>query len=125
MRGRHPHPKTSRGRGQSPLLPGTQWRHTLRERRGLCCNGVPMPAREQDTGAILRGLPSVDELLRRPALVELAARSGRAVVLDAARAVLERLRAEISRGAVFTEGGLEAEALEAAIGEEAARDTSF
>jgi len=97
----------------------------LRERRGLCWNGVPMPPREHDSGAILRSLPSVDELLRRPALVELAARSGRAVVLDAARAVLERLRAEISRGAVFAEGGLEAEALEAAIGEEAARDTAF
>ena len=32
-----------------------------------------MPAREQDTGAILRGLPSVDELLRRPALVPVPA----------------------------------------------------
>src|SRR5271154_6348135 len=125
MRGRHPHPKTSRGRGQSSLLPGTQWRHTLRERRGLCWNGVPMPPREHDSGALLRSLPSVDELLRRPALEELAARSTRPIVLDAARAVLDRLRAEISRGASLAAGRLEPETLEAAIREEVARDTSF
>ncbi|HKM91977.1 MAG TPA: L-seryl-tRNA(Sec) selenium transferase [Candidatus Acidoferrales bacterium] len=84
-----------------------------------------MPPREHDSGALLRSLPSLDELLRRPVLEELAARAGRPIVLEAARAVLDRLRAEISRGAVPAEGHLEAEALEAAIRDEAARDTSF
>src|SRR5208282_2165480 len=87
-------------------------RHPLRPRQRLCCNGVSMPPREHDSGALLRSLPSLDELLRPP-------------VLEAARAVLDRLRAEISRGAVPAEGHLEAEALEAAIRDEAARDTSF
>ncbi len=83
-----------------------------------------MTLRERDPGALLRRLPSVDELLRRPALEELAARSGRAVVLTAARSVLDRLRAEISLGAEFTEGSFDIEALEGAVRDEAARDTS-
>jgi len=84
-----------------------------------------MPPREYDSGALLRRLPSLDELLRRPVLEELAARAGRPIVLEAARAVLDRLRAEISQGAVFADDRLEAEGLEAAIRDEAARDTSF
>src|SRR5208283_5776338 len=84
-----------------------------------------MPPREHDSGALLRRLPSLDELLRRPVLVELAARAGRPIVLEAARAVLDRLRAEISRGAVFADDRVEPENLEAAIRDEAARDTSF
>lgn len=84
-----------------------------------------MPAREPDSAALLRRLPSVDDLLRRPALEELAARSGRSVVLAAARAVLERLRSEISLGAVFAESQLDLAAVESAVREEAARDTSF
>jgi L-seryl-tRNA(Ser) seleniumtransferase len=43
-----------------------------------------------------RQLPSVDELLRRPELVEAIAREGHALVADAARSVLARLRQTIS-----------------------------
>ena len=84
-----------------------------------------MPPKEPDPAALLRRLPSVDELLRRPGLEELAARSGRAVVLTAARAVLDRLRAEISLGAELREGSLDIAVLEEAVRDEAARDTSF
>jgi L-seryl-tRNA(Ser) seleniumtransferase len=84
-----------------------------------------MATRQPDPASLLRRLPSVDDLLRRPTLEELAARSGRGVVLCAARAVLDRLRAEISLGAVFTESNFHAAVLEAAVREEVARDTSF
>jgi L-seryl-tRNA(Ser) seleniumtransferase len=84
-----------------------------------------MSPREPDSGALLRRLPSVDELLRRPVLEELAARAGRGVVLNAARAVLDRLRSEIALGAVPAESSLDPAILEGAIRDEAARDTSF
>ena len=48
---------------------------------------------------LLRGLAAVDEVLRRPALVALAERYPRQVIADAARAVIERLRREIIKGA--------------------------
>ena len=48
--------------------------------------------------ALLRKLPSVDELLRLPQVSALAAREGRAPVTDAARAVLAELRAQIGSG---------------------------
>jgi len=47
---------------------------------------------------LFRKLPSVDDLLRAGAVSSLAEREGRAATLDAARAVLERLRAEIAAG---------------------------
>ncbi|MFI5112399.1 MAG: L-seryl-tRNA(Sec) selenium transferase [Terriglobales bacterium] len=47
---------------------------------------------------LFRRLPSVDELLRNPAVAPIAERDGRAATLDAARAVLDRLRAEIASG---------------------------
>ena len=47
---------------------------------------------------LFRQLPSVDDLLRAAAVASLAEREGRAATLDAARAVLERLRAEIAAG---------------------------
>ena len=84
-----------------------------------------MASREPDSAALLRRLPSVDDLLRRPDLEELAARTGRGVVLAAARAVLDRLRSEISLGAVFTDSSLEMEVLEGAVRDEAARETAF
>lgn len=84
-----------------------------------------MSPREPDPAALLRLLPSVDELLRRPVLEELAARAGRGVVLVAARAVLDRLRAEISLGAVLAASSFDPAALEGAIRDETARDTSF
>jgi len=79
-----------------------------------------------DSAALLRRLPSVDELLRRPALEELASRSSRAIVVEAARTVLERLRAEISQGGVAQGADAFApEALEAAVREEASLDTTY
>jgi L-seryl-tRNA(Ser) seleniumtransferase len=47
---------------------------------------------------LFRRLPSLDELLRNPAIALMAEREGRAATLDAARAVLDRLRAEIAAG---------------------------
>lgn len=48
--------------------------------------------------ALLRQLPSVDELLRSAEIALLTARHGTAAVTDAARAVLARVRAEITSG---------------------------
>jgi L-seryl-tRNA(Ser) seleniumtransferase len=48
---------------------------------------------------LLRKIPSVDDLLALPALVELATGVGRDLVADATRAVLLRIRTDISRGA--------------------------
>jgi len=47
---------------------------------------------------LFRELPSVDEVMRLPGVVSLAAAHGAAPVTDAARAVLARLREEISSG---------------------------
>jgi L-seryl-tRNA(Ser) seleniumtransferase len=45
---------------------------------------------------LYRKLPSVDELLRHPELADAVARDGHVAVADAARAVLERVRRDIS-----------------------------
>jgi L-seryl-tRNA(Ser) seleniumtransferase len=45
---------------------------------------------------LYRKLPSVDELLRHPALTAIVVSEGQAAVIDAARAVLARMRAEIA-----------------------------
>ena len=50
--------------------------------------------------ALLRRIPAVDELLGLPALAELASRVNRDLVVDTARAFLERVRNDISRGSV-------------------------
>ncbi len=47
---------------------------------------------------LFRKLPSVDELLRQAAMAPMVEGDGRAATLDAARAVLERLRSEIAAG---------------------------
>jgi L-seryl-tRNA(Ser) seleniumtransferase len=47
---------------------------------------------------LYRRLPSVDELVRTPPVAALSASQGAAAVTDAARAVVDRLRAEISSG---------------------------
>ena len=47
---------------------------------------------------LYRQLPSIDEVLKAPAVAEAVAHAGHSAVLDAARAVVERLRSEISRG---------------------------
>jgi len=51
---------------------------------------------EGDRSARLRQIPSVDELLARPRLIQLAAEAGRELVLETARAVLAGLRAQLS-----------------------------
>jgi len=51
-----------------------------------------------DRGALLRQLPSVDELLRRPALAALAQQIEHAELVQTARAVLEETRAAIGKG---------------------------
>lgn len=53
---------------------------------------------------LFRELPSVDELLRLPAVVSLAAAHGTAAVTDAARAVQARLRDEIASGLLDSDG---------------------
>jgi L-seryl-tRNA(Ser) seleniumtransferase len=47
---------------------------------------------------LFRELPSVDELMRTPAVAALASNQGQSAVTDAARAVLARLREEITSG---------------------------
>jgi L-seryl-tRNA(Ser) seleniumtransferase len=84
-----------------------------------------MTRREHDAATLLRRLPSVDELLRRPGLEEAAARAGREVVLEAARAAIERLRGEISGGAAVPEERLAPSAMEGEILAAVARETSF
>ena len=48
--------------------------------------------------AALRQLPSVDELLRRPRLAELAQHVNRALVVEMARSVLDEVRAALRQG---------------------------
>jgi L-seryl-tRNA(Ser) seleniumtransferase len=47
------------------------------------------------SGGVLRGLAAVDEVLRQPTVAALCERYPRALVVDAVRAVLDRLRREI------------------------------
>jgi L-seryl-tRNA(Ser) seleniumtransferase len=58
---------------------------------------------------LYRKLPSVDELLRAPAIADLISREGQAAVTQSARVVLSRLREEIATGL------LDAESLELAL----------
>jgi L-seryl-tRNA(Ser) seleniumtransferase len=60
---------------------------------------APVPHLSPDTRAQLRALPSVDELLTRPALAALAQSAGRTLVTDAIRTVLAALRAELTQEA--------------------------
>ena len=60
-----------------------------------------MPKRSQPAAGnseLFRKLPAIDELLRTPEVARIVEREGRAATLGAARAVLERLRAEIIWG---------------------------
>jgi L-seryl-tRNA(Ser) seleniumtransferase len=59
-------------------------------------NGIIIPVPTTSKADLYRRLPSVDELLRSPALVAIVSSEGQASVTDAARAVLTRLRAEIA-----------------------------
>jgi L-seryl-tRNA(Ser) seleniumtransferase len=55
----------------------------------------PTAKTKKDTASLLRELPSVDELLGRPALVNLEQKAGRDMVTQAARGVLADLRASV------------------------------
>lgn len=57
-----------------------------------------------DRAALLRNIPSLDELLRQTDCAALVDRNGHAAVADAARAVLARLREEIAAGALDDKG---------------------
>ena len=57
-----------------------------------------------DQSELYRRLPSVDELLRLPGITSLVERDGHAAVTEAARAVLERVRAEIAAGRLDAAG---------------------
>jgi L-seryl-tRNA(Ser) seleniumtransferase len=59
---------------------------------------VTPPCAAPDRHGALRQIPSVDELLAAPLLAELVARGNRALLVDAARAVLERRREAIAAG---------------------------
>src|SRR5689334_8162664 len=53
---------------------------------------------------LYRKLPSVDELLRQPGVAEQIEREGHAVVADAARSVVARMREEIKSGRLDEKG---------------------
>jgi L-seryl-tRNA(Ser) seleniumtransferase len=55
-------------------------------------------AAREELNALMRQLPSVDELLKRPRLEALVQQAGRALVVDVARASLEQVRAGMQRG---------------------------
>src|SRR5579859_1945437 len=57
-----------------------------------------MSSPEHADNTLFRLLPSVDELLRQPAIAALVACDGPAEVVSAARATLDELRAEITAG---------------------------
>ncbi|MGH9746195.1 MAG: L-seryl-tRNA(Sec) selenium transferase [Candidatus Acidiferrales bacterium] len=58
----------------------------------------PAAKMQREPSARLRDIPSVDELLARPRLVELAGKAGRPVVTQSARAVLADLREQMKHG---------------------------
>src|SRR5436305_4220072 len=59
-----------------------------------------------DSKSLFRTLPSVDEVLRLPAVAELAVLEGLPPVLEAARAVLAQMRSEIAASRL-DEAGME------------------
>ena len=74
---------------------------------------------------LLRQIPSVDELLARPALLRLAKRAGRLLVLETARQALVALRAEIARDAGSAAAALAPETLDARIEKEVESALAF
>ena len=68
--------------------------------------------------ALLRQIPSVDELLNRPGLAELSSRAGRGLVVDVARAVLADLRAQLAKEPDASAKELDARELEARVAAE-------
>src|SRR5436309_7671559 len=75
------------------------WRGRPRPRS----HGIICPVKSGSTTDLYRKLPSVDELLRTPAMADLSSREGPAAVTESARAVLSRLREEIGTALVDDE----------------------
>jgi L-seryl-tRNA(Ser) seleniumtransferase len=73
-------------------------------------------ARSRD--ALLRQIPSVDELLSRPWLVELSSRAGHGLVVDVARAVLADFRGRLAKEGEPAAKELDAAELEARVSAE-------
>jgi L-seryl-tRNA(Ser) seleniumtransferase len=74
-----------------------------------------MPQRDAQSdarSALLRQLPAVDELLRRPRLAELARRVSHALLVEQARAVLDDLRRALAQGVEPDPAELDAAQLE-------------
>jgi L-seryl-tRNA(Ser) seleniumtransferase len=78
------------------------WRGRPRPRR----HGIISPVKIGSNTDLYRKLPSVDELLRAPAIADLTSREGQAAVTQSARVVLSRLREEIATG-LLDAGSLE------------------
>ena len=68
-----------------------------------------------ETRELLRALPSVDELLARPALLALAQAASRALVTQAARAVLAARRSELKAEGAARQHALTPAAIEASV----------
>ena len=82
----------------------------------LCSNGgMPekaKPASSADQTALLRQLPSVDELLLRPLVAALADTIERSFLVEMVRGVLAQLRTGIVSGKPLEESHLAVEAIE-------------
>jgi L-seryl-tRNA(Ser) seleniumtransferase len=82
----------------------------------LCSNGgmteKAKPASSADQTALLRQLPSVDELLLRPKVVALADSIERSFLVETVRGVIAQLRREIVSGEPLGETQLAAQAIE-------------
>jgi len=86
----------------------------LRGASQLCSNGgMPQqPKSAADQTALLRQVPSVEELLLRPRVAELGEALQRGFLVDMVRSVLAQLRREIVSGAAVTESQFAPEMLE-------------
>src|SRR5215831_12746684 len=83
---------------------------------GLCSNGGvtqrPKSASGSEQTALLRQLPSVDELLLRPRVAALTGILQRHFVVEIVRGVLAQLRREIVSGTAASESDCSSEAIE-------------
>ena len=81
------------------------WRTCTRcKRRSAQFHGIIREMKTTARSELFRELPGVDELLRTEAIASQASVHGAAAVTDAARAVLDRLRNEISSGTLDERG---------------------
>ena len=82
----------------------------------LCSNvAMTVPAKRAPSGdqtALLRKMPSVDELLQLPTVAQLCSEIDRGLVVDITRQVLSQLRREIAAGDVSAEQTISPAALE-------------